>query len=164
MDRFLGGMDRLLAASFRGAIIILMAMITVVVFLQVASRYLFDFPLEWSEEVSRFGFVWLVFAGAGLLVRTGDHLKVSTFVDPLPGKAKRVIAVAVEVAILICAVFFFAGGWRLARNEWRQLSPAIEAPMGIVYLVIPVSAAFMVLWSVVRLARAVAAVGETRLP
>lgn len=162
MEHILGRLERLLAKSFRVAVIVLMAMITVVVFLQVTSRYLFDVPLEWSEEVSRFGFVWLVFLGAGLLVRTGDHLKVSTFVDPLSGKAKRVIAVAVEAAILVCAGFFFAGGWRLARNEWRQLSPAIEAPMGIVYLVIPVSAAFMVLWSVVRLVRAVASTREAR--
>jgi len=155
MKSFFQRIDRLLSILFRYAIIGFMLLITVVVFLQVVFRYVLDLPLSWSEEVARFGFVWLVFLGAGFIVRTGGHLKVSSFVDPLPVRFKKIAEIIVQVVIFICAVIILAGGIRIARNEWSQLSPAIEAHMGIIYLVIPISAFMMACWTVVHLVTAI---------
>jgi TRAP-type transport system small permease protein len=151
----LSRIDELLAAIFRYAVIISMTLITVVVFVQVVFRYVLELPLSWSEEVARFGFVWLVFLGAGLLTRMGDHIRVSSFLDAFPERLRDVLAIVIEIAIVLCGLIYFVGGFRIARNEWGQLSPAIDAPMGVVYLVIPLSAVFIIMWSLVRLVRCV---------
>ena len=150
--------DRLLATLFRYTIIGFMVLITVVVFLQVLFRYVLNLPLSWSEEVARFGFVWLVFLGAGLIVRTGEHIKVSSFVDPLTDRLKKIAEIVVQVVIFVCTLIILLGGIRIARNEWSQLSPAIEAQMGVIYLVIPISAFMMVCWTVVHLVASITAI------
>ena len=147
MTTLLSRIDEFLAAVFRYAVILSMALITVVVFVQVVFRYVLDLPLSWSEEVARFGFVWLVFLGAGLLTRMADHIWVTSFIEAFPPRLRNVLAAVVEASIVFCGVIYFVGGMRIARNEWSQLSPAIEAQMGIIYTVIPLSAAFIILWS-----------------
>ena len=51
---------------------------------------------------------------------------------------------------LICVYFFLIGGIALTTNEWAQLAPAMQIPMGWVYLVIPVSAGLMAIWMVIH--------------
>ena len=60
--------DRYIRLGLRWAIILLMISMTVIVFLQVVFRYIWDAPLGWSEEVSRFLFVWVTFLAAANLV------------------------------------------------------------------------------------------------
>ena len=54
-------------------------------FLQVIFRYFFNHPLFWSEELSRYCFVWIVFVGAAIAVKHGAHIGVDYFVKHLLG-------------------------------------------------------------------------------
>ena len=47
-----------------------------------------------------------------------------------------------NLCALICVYFFLIGGVELTQNEWRQLAPALQIPMGCVYLAIPIAATY----------------------
>ena len=47
-------------------------------------------------------------------------------------------------------LLFLVGGIALATNEWSQLAPAMQIPMGWVYVVIPISAILMATWIVLQ--------------
>ena len=54
---------------------------TLIIFLQVISRYIFNSPLVWSEELSRYLFVWISFLAIADAVRTKSHIALSILTD-----------------------------------------------------------------------------------
>ena len=141
-----GAVDRVI----RWIIIFLMFFMTVTVSMQIVFRYVFNIPLGWSEEVARFSFVWVSFFGASALMRLQEHINVTVFVDRFPPRFRAGAVFVANLCGLICVYFFLIGGIALTTNEWSQLAPAMQIPMGWVYLVIPVSAALMAVWMVLQ--------------
>ena len=114
--------------------------------------------LSWSEEAARLIFICLIFLGAAVLVRLREHLTVTVFTDLVPPRARRV-ATAIAAAVgLWCSYYLVLGAWATLRREWDQLTPALQAPMGVIYAIILLSTVLMALWLVVTLVDSVARV------
>ncbi|MFB3816883.1 MAG: TRAP transporter small permease [Candidatus Methylomirabilales bacterium] len=159
-------MTHLLAQARRGiellvrwAVILLMLAMTVLVFTQIVLRYVFNMPLGWSEELARFAFVWVSFLGASALMQMREHINVTVFLERFPPRLRAACLFAASLGALLCIYFFLAGGIALTVNEWRQLAPATELPMGWIYLVIPLSAALMGLWVLLQTVEAALKLG-----
>jgi TRAP-type C4-dicarboxylate transport system permease small subunit len=150
MRTFLSAIRGAVDGVIRWVIIVLMLFMTMTVSLQIVFRYVFNIPLGWSEEVARFSFVWVSFFGASALMRVREHINVTVFVDRFPPRLRAGAVLAANLCGLICVYFFLIGGISLTTNEWRQLAPAMQIPMGWVYLVIPVSAGLMAIWMVIH--------------
>jgi TRAP-type C4-dicarboxylate transport system permease small subunit len=59
----------------------------------VISRYMFNQPFFWTDEVARIFLVWSIFIGAALGFRKGTstaHIGMDYFVSQLPRKAKKI--------------------------------------------------------------------------
>jgi len=141
-----GAVDRVI----RWIIIVLMLFMTVTVSLQIVFRYVLNVPLGWSEEVARFSFVWVSFFGASALMRVREHINVTVFVERFPPRLRAAAVLVANLCGLLCVYFFLIGGIALTTNEWRQLAPATQVPMGWIYLVIPVSAGLMAIWMAIH--------------
>ena len=62
-----------------GAVVFLFAGLVLVVFLQVLTRYAFNQPPAWSEELARYLQVWIILLASPLCIRKGSHLAVDYF-------------------------------------------------------------------------------------
>jgi len=113
-------------------------------FLQVIFRYLFNHPLFWSEELSRYSFVWLVFIGAAVAMKRGVHIGVDYFVNNLPLKLKNYLKILISVLELFFLLTVINRSILVVRVNMSQHSPALRIPMGLVYLAIPVGFSLMV--------------------
>jgi TRAP-type C4-dicarboxylate transport system permease small subunit len=127
---------------------------TVLIFIQVIFRYLFNQPLAWSEELARFLFIWMTFVAGVVAARRGQHIRVELIVDRLPRAGKKTIGV---FAHLVSVVFFGIISYYCI-SLWdkldAQLSPALLLPMSYVYLGIILGSAFMglyYLWAAIAL-------------
>jgi TRAP-type C4-dicarboxylate transport system permease small subunit len=150
MRDFLVTIRQAVDGMIRWIIIVLMLFMTVTVSLQIVFRYVFNVPLGWSEEVARFSFVWVSFFGASALMRVQEHINVTVFVDRFPARLRAGAVLVANLCGLICVYFFLIGGIALTTNEWSQLAPATQVPMGWIYLVIPVSAGLMAIWMAIH--------------
>ena len=56
---------------------ILMGLMIVCLTLQVFMRFIFGTALAWTEELSRFSFLWSVYMGAALAVKRGGHVRIT---------------------------------------------------------------------------------------
>jgi len=146
MGNLLSAAERAVEKLVRWIVIALMLVMTVTVSLQIVFRYCFNIPLGWSEELARFSFVWVSFFGASALMRVREHINVTVFVDNVPPRLRAACVLLANLCALIFAYYFVVGGIALTTNEWGQLAPAMQIPMGWVYLVIPVSAVLMTIW------------------
>ena len=146
MGNVLSAVERAVETLVRWIVIVLMVVMTVTVCLQITFRYCFNIPLGWSEELARFSFVWVSFFGASALMRVREHVNVTVFVDNFPPRLQAACVLLANLCALVFAYYFVAGGLSLTTNEWAQLAPAMQIPMGWVYVVIPVSASLMAIW------------------
>lgn len=64
-----------------------MFLITVAMTLQIVSRYVFNNPIDWTEEVSKILFIAMIFIGA----IAAEHIKVTAFINTLNFKSRRLI-------------------------------------------------------------------------
>ena len=51
---------------------------------QVLSRYVLQAGISWTEELSRFSFIWFVYISGSLAAQAGTHIRVTVIVDRLP--------------------------------------------------------------------------------
>jgi len=129
--------DRALVRANRWALIAILAAMAVMVFANVALRFLTDHSILWVEEVSRYLMIWLTFLGAGLVLRYGGHIGIDTLQERVPG-----VAPAIRAVIFVLLLAFFMGmawlGARYALLAWEQTTPVLQIPIGAVYLAMPI--------------------------
>ncbi|HSB71642.1 MAG TPA: TRAP transporter small permease [Candidatus Methylomirabilis sp.] len=159
MGNVLSAAERAIQSVVRWVVIVLMLVMTLTVSMQIVFRYVFNVPLGWSEEMARFAFVWVSFFGASALMRVREHINVTIFVERFPPRLQAVAGFIANLCALVCIYFFLVGGIALATNEWRQLAPSTEIPMGWVYLVIPISTGLMAIWIVIQTIQAALRLG-----
>ena len=134
--------DRALIAANRLAVIALLAVMAVMVFANVALRFLTDYSILWVEEASRYAMVWLTFIGAGPVLRYGGHIGIESLQHAFPGSARALRSVIVAW-LLVFFVVMVVVGIRYAILTWSQTTPVLQMPVGAVYLAMPVGFALM---------------------
>lgn len=60
-----------------GACALFVGVMVVCLFLQVAMRIAVGSSLAWTEELSRYSFLWSVYVGAALAVKKGGHVRIT---------------------------------------------------------------------------------------
>ena len=124
-------------------LVIFSIIMVVATFLQVIFRYFFNHPLFWSEELSRYCFVWIVFVGAAIALKHGAHIGVDYFVKHLSFRFKTVLALIINCGIAVFLILVILQSILVVRVNMAQHSPAMRIPMGTVYLAIPVGFTMM---------------------
>jgi tripartite ATP-independent transporter DctM subunit len=102
-DRWIG-----VGAEFIGAALVLAE--TCILFAGVVSRYVFNSPLMWTDELATFLFLWLAMIGAVVALRHDGHMRLTTFatwVGPewggLLGTVAELIVIVFVLEILVPA-------------------------------------------------------------
>lgn len=121
----------------------LLGCLAVTILLQVVARYVLDLPLAWSEEVSRYSFVWLTMVVAPVCIRKGANLGIDVVTAALPPRAALAAQAVSSVAVLCLTLTMLVWGLSILRVVRYQSSPAVGLPMHAVYAAIPVGAALM---------------------
>ena len=146
--RFLASILQVTRTAVHAVVVVVFATIVVVVFGQVVSRFLFNAPFSWSEELARYLQVWLIMLGSVACLRNGLHLTVDYAIHSLPEGAKRNLQLLSLAAILFFLGVVFVSGVSLIAATLNQRTPALQLPIWVVYLAIPVGSLLMFLESV----------------
>ena len=130
MKRFWWWLDRALELLCALGCLVLVG----VSFAGVIFRYAFNNSLVWSEELARYLFIWLIFLGAAIGVRERNHIAFDLFGSSLGPRGGQALEWLVRVATLAFAASLIVPGWRFVVVGMSNASPALEIPMGWVYL------------------------------
>jgi C4-dicarboxylate transporter DctQ subunit len=94
-----------------GFIALLLAAMTLLTFVQVVLRYVFNSGLVWALEATTYLFAWMVLVGASYVLRVGGHIGVDTFVKTLPTRGQRAVGIAAALLCLLYAALLLKGGY-----------------------------------------------------
>jgi TRAP-type C4-dicarboxylate transport system permease small subunit len=143
--KFLEGVLACFDKAAFAAVALLMGSMGVVAFAAVFYRFVLHDPITWSEEAARYMMVWVTFLGAGYAMGKGKHIGVTMFVEKLPGGVRRKVIFVAEAVIMLFLAAVTVQGVKLIVSLWVQTSPAMDLPMWLPYLAIPVGAVYMFL-------------------
>ena len=142
MKRFIDFYHRLLTWLMVGTIAVLIVPVT----LQIISRYTALIPSWiWTEELSRFLFIWMVMLGAMIGVREGSHFEVDVWPELRP-RAAALLRIVSNSFVLVFALVFVGWGIAFVRFGWNQNSELAELPMTYIFAAWPVAGLTWVLF------------------
>ncbi len=136
-------LNRVLIRLETYAVGVLVIAIVDVVLLQVLMRYLFSYPNPWSEEVSRFCFIWVSMLGASLAVAHRSHFRFDQVTRRLPPRARKAAERFAAAVVLLFALLLIGTGIALMGLTMGERSAALNLPVALVYAAAPVSGVFM---------------------
>ena len=125
--------------------------VVIVCLLQIVFRFIIQAPLSWSEELSRYLFIWFVYIGGYLSTRSNSQLGITFFVDSMPKTIGKVVSAFSQLLVFFYQAIVVFYGFQLVSRVMNQPSAVLRVPMGIIYAAIPVGMALMILREVFNL-------------
>ncbi|RKT34949.1 TRAP-type C4-dicarboxylate transport system permease small subunit [Roseovarius halotolerans] len=140
---------RLLSLSSRLELVLAntsLAALVLVLAAQIFFRYVLQIGLSWSEEISRFLFVWFVYISASLAAHRGSHIRVTLFARFLPVPDRYLFLLADAIWVVFNGFVVVAGLMLVQRTlTYPVYSTSLFIPLAYIYLVIPLAHALMIL-------------------
>ncbi|MDR2528622.1 MAG: TRAP transporter small permease [Synergistaceae bacterium] len=124
--------------------VLLLAMVAIIV-VQVIARYVLGSSLSWTEETSRFFFIWIVLLGTMIGVHDGSHVAVEFLLNWMPKPLSRFIKWVYTLCLCVLAGVMIGYGIDLTISVSVQLSPATRISMAYVYSAVPVCSMIMLI-------------------
>ena len=140
LDRILGGF-----------LVFLMSIIVLAVLWQVFSRYVMQSPSSITEELARYLLIWIGILGAAYAAGQQDHLAINLLEERLNKQNRKKLRIGIDLLIIFfCVTVLIIGGGNLVyvNYDLGQSSAALEIPLFIVYMVIPLSGSLIVIYKV----------------
>ena len=94
----------------------------------------------WTEELSRFLFIWMVMLGAMVGIKEGTHFEVDVWPE-LGRRANAALKIVSHLFVLVFALVFVWWGIKFVQFGWYQESELAELPMPFIFLAWPLTGA-----------------------
>lgn len=116
---------------------------TALIFMQICMREIVNQSLTWSEELSRYIFVWQIWLGTSIAVKDKKHINVELLLEPFKKQPK--IQEVIRLMGILCwfafSIFLVVNGFQLVESMYQRqtLSSGMRVPLFYVYLALPLS-------------------------
>ena len=146
---------RVLGVAVDWAVIALGAAMVALVFANVVS-HVFGGDVAWTTELAELMMVWVTFLGGAAATRRGAHMRITEFLDKLPGPPRRWADAAVQVITLVVLALLVWFGSGIVQASRGNILTVLDWPMASQYLSLPVGSAVtfvFVAWDLVQILR-----------
>ena len=126
---------------------ILFAIMTIILFIQVVSRYLFNHSFPWTEELATILFVWMTYLGCAGAVTRRKHLSIDALVSAMPFKVRKVMLIIADIIFALFAVYLIFPMSQMVVNYAAKnaVSSIMRFPKAVSYGMMPISMALIVI-------------------
>ena len=120
------------------------------VIINVFSRYFFNAPIAWVEEVSTSCFVYTVFVGAAWCLRTRQHVGVDLLVDRLPEKGREIVHFLTDIVILVLNSYVTYLSVLFMRSSKVKTMPILKISVNYLYFALLLGFGLMAIYSLIH--------------
>ena len=112
-------------------LVVLLIAMTIIMGIQVFSRYALRSSLSWTEELTRYLFIWSGFLSVSYCTKRCLSIKIEQFVAMFSRRTKAVFKVVNHTFELMFFLYMipFAFSYMMSAVESGQVSPACGIPM-----------------------------------
>ena len=128
-------------------VIIALTVMTILTFSNVVTRYVFNFSMNFAEEISTYSFVLLSLFGASIALKRGAHLGFTLLAEHVPTIVARIFEVISALSGVLFSAVIFRYGISMVITQFQrgQLSLGVQVPEWIYGSFVPLGAFFLLL-------------------
>ena len=140
-----------------GVAALLLAAIFLAFLLQIALRYVFNWPVGWTTELSLAAWLWLVLWGAAFVLKDEEEIRIDFLSDRAPPAVRRAMGIVAALAVIVLFGMALPATWSYVTFMKVEKSSYLGVRMDwmySIYLVFAVAVIARSLRQLVRLFRA----------
>ncbi len=154
MKRFsalLAAADTLIGKVLRTVSVAFFVVLTIILSLNIVNRFLPFTSFHWLDEIVELCFAGLVFYGAAAVWMTSGHFSAGDWISKRLGKPALAGAyrLVVELLSLVFVAVLLKYSWQITARS-QEATAVFQIPKAVLYSCMPISAAVMVLYSILR--------------
>ncbi|MGB3143603.1 MAG: TRAP transporter small permease [Maribacter sp.] len=123
-------------------LVLIMSVMVINVLWQVFTRYVTGNPSSFTDELARYLMIWIGVLGAAYVSGRNLHVAIDILPTRSNEKTQKLLKTIVTFLVILFVLFAFViGGSRLVYISYvlGQQSPALQLPLAVVYIIIPIS-------------------------
>ncbi len=141
---------------------LLLLVMTVIVLVQIAFRYILNMPLSWTDESSRFLMIYMTYLCLPVIYLDDRNIAMTFITDKLQGtKLHDLLLIAAHSLALILFGFWIYFGFAFLKSG-SVMANSLPIPMYVVYAVPPVMLAISCSFALQKLFGALARLFSTK--
>jgi TRAP-type C4-dicarboxylate transport system permease small subunit len=125
--------------------VVCMAAMVACLTLQVGIRIVSGSALAWTEELSRYTFLWTVYIGSAFIAKLNAHVRITAQFLPLPLWARLVFRLIADALWIVFLLYMAWQSWLSIETslEFPEISPTLHVVKAYVEMIIPAGFALM---------------------
>jgi tripartite ATP-independent transporter DctM subunit len=144
-------LDRALALATEIPAAILVSVEILVLLAGVVSRYVFNQPLTWTDELASILFLWLAMLGAVIALRRDEHMRLGVLVALAPPRWRGRLETLAAMVVAVFVLEIILPAYNYFDAQWLITTPALEIHDGYRVGAIAVGAVLMMVIAAARL-------------
>ncbi len=131
-------------------LVIIMGTMVINVLWQVFTRFI-GVPSSFTDELARYLMIWLGLLGAAYVSGKNMHVSIDLISSKMSESGQRRLSVIINLIVAIFALTAMViGGSRLVliTFDLGQNSPALQIPLAVVYMIIPISGLLIIYYKI----------------
>lgn len=129
----------------------LLLIAVVFILLQVVFRYILRSPLDWTEQGSRFMFIWMMMLGAAVVFYRDSAMAFDLLLHAFSPKLRFWVEAFIKVLVIFFSVYYGYQAFVLASSVVGRYTSGVRVPLTFMYSSMIVSNVFVVLVMVEKL-------------
>lgn len=130
-------------------LLIFLIMMVVIMGVQVLMRYTLNYSLTWSEELTRYLFVWSAFISIGYCIKHGISIKIEQLLKVLPKNLAQIVRLTSKFIMLAFFIYVTKSAISIVQSSYA--SGQVSSALGIPVYMVQVSAAVGFLGAIFRI-------------
>lgn len=144
MNKYIRTIDKL-NSVVKYLVAFFLVTLSVLVILQVTTRFIINIPLSWTEELAKYLMIYIVFLGSGLAFRHNQHIAIDFLLEISSAKTReRLERLVLWMSAIFCIVLAYYGA-QLTYLVIDQSTPTLQYSMAWAYGAIPIGSIVMFL-------------------
>ena len=143
-------LDRLLGLATEPLAAVVVVAEVLVLLTGVVSRFVFNHPLTWSDELASIMFLWLAMLGAAIAQRRGQHMRMTALIGMCSGSFRDTLETAGAAAPALFLLLILIPSYNFAEDQTFVHTPALGLNDAIRAAALPVGVVLMLMASMVR--------------
>jgi len=90
-----------LRARAENVLVLLLAVMFLAFIVQIVFRYLLNFPIGWTSELSTVAWIWLVLWGAAFVLREDEEIRFDLIYGSVGVRARRAMVIAIAASVVV---------------------------------------------------------------
>ena len=145
MIKLLGRLSKICEYIADVITVVLVVFITILIFVNVIFRFLFNNPIIWQYEATLVCMSWVVFIGMSMTTAHKEHMKLTFILGALKPKVRLYWENVLDIILIVFMIIGIVKGIEITQSTWSQMYQTIPVKKGIFYMAFPIGAAFSLL-------------------